>query len=47
MYEKGADAKTIAAYIGDLESTTLKYYIAVRKKMRIGNDMRQVVPLPA
>lgn len=46
MYEKGAGAKEIAAYIGDLESTTLQYYIAIRKKMRIGDRMEQVVPLP-
>lgn len=46
MYEAGADTKEIAAYIGDLESTTMQYYIAARKKMVVGNEIRQVVPLP-
>ncbi len=46
MYEAGADTKEIAAYIGDLESTTMQYYIAARKKMVVGNVVRQVVPLP-
>ena len=30
MYESGARVEEIAAYIGDLESTTQKYYIAIR-----------------
>lgn len=46
MYENGADVKEIAAYIGDLESTTMRYYIAARKKMRVGDTISQVVPLP-
>ena len=46
MYENGADVKEIAAYIGDLESTTMQYYIAARKKMVIGDTVRQYVPLP-
>lgn len=33
MYENGARVKEIAAYIGDLESTTEQYYIVVRKKL--------------
>lgn len=37
MHENGASVKEIAAYIGDLESTTLRYYIAVRKKVVMGN----------
>ena len=32
MYERGARTKEIAAYIGDLESTTEKCYLAMRKK---------------
>jgi len=36
MYDNGADVKEIAAYIGDLESTTMQYYIAARKKMVVG-----------
>ena len=46
MYENGADVKEIAAYIGDLESTTMRYYIAARKKMKLGDSVTQVVPLP-
>lgn len=44
--ENGADTKEIAAYIGDLESTTSTYYIAARKKVRTGDKTTQVVPLP-
>ena len=46
LYESGAEVKDIAAYIGDLESTTRQYYIAARKKMKIGDTVGQVVPLP-
>lgn len=46
MYEKGARVEEIAAYIGDLESTTRKYYIAIRKKVVSGGETRQVVKLP-
>ena len=46
MYENGADVKEIAAYIGDLESTTMQYYIAARKKVVVGDEVRQFVPLP-
>lgn len=46
MYEKGARVKEIAAYIGDLESTTERYYIAVRKKVREGGGVTQVVMVP-
>lgn len=46
MYETGARSKEIAAYIGDLESTTEKYYIAIRKKARVGGKVKQIVPLP-
>lgn len=35
MYEKGARVKEVAAYIGDLESTTECYYIAIRKKSQM------------
>lgn len=47
MYEKGARVKEIAAYIGDLESTTERYYIAVRKKVVEGGETKQVVMVPA
>lgn len=33
MYESGARVEEIAAYIVILESTTQKYYIAIRKKV--------------
>ena len=46
MYDQGAGAKEIAAYIGDLESTTLKYYIAARKDMKVGATTKKYVPLP-
>ena len=46
MYEKGARVADIAAYIGDLESTTSKYYIAIRKKVITEGGMRQVVKFP-
>jgi len=46
MYENGARVKDIAAYIGDLESTTEKYYIAVRKKRILNGKEQHVVMLP-
>lgn len=46
MYEAGVRTKDIAAYIGDLESTTEQYYIAVRKKMEIDGNVKHVVMLP-
>ena len=46
MYERRARVEEIAAYIGDLESTTRKYYIAIRKKVVTGSGARQVVKLP-
>ena len=46
MYENGAGVKEIAAYIGDLESTTMQYYIAARKKITVGTGTKQIVPLP-
>lgn len=46
MYENGARVKEIAAYIGDLESTTEQYYIAVRKKIMEDGEAKQVVMVP-
>lgn len=47
MYESGARVEEIAAYIGDLESTTRKYYIAIRKKLVTKNGAKkQIVRLP-
>ena len=48
MYESGARTADIAAYIGDLESTTAQYYIAKRKKyVDSEGKERQIVDLPA
>ena len=38
--------KEIAAYIGDLESTTERYYIAARKKRIIDGEVVQIVEVP-
>ena len=46
LYEQGARVADIAAYIGDLESTTSKYYIAIRKKVLTNGNVHQVVKLP-
>lgn len=46
MYEQGARVEEIAAYIGNLESTTRKYYIAIRKKHVTDKGIKQVVNLP-
>lgn len=47
-YEKGARVADIAAYIGDLESTTMKYYIAKRKKFIDSEGVeKQIVDFPA
>lgn len=48
MYERGARVADIAAYIGDLESTTMQYYIAKRKKFIDSEGReRQIVEFPA
>ena len=46
MYEQGARVKEIAAYIGDLESTTERYYIAIRKKRIVDGKEEHIVTLP-
>ncbi|MBR1851616.1 MAG: tyrosine-type recombinase/integrase [Lachnospiraceae bacterium] len=46
MYDHGARVKEIAAYIGDLESTTERYYIAARKKRIIDGEVVQIVEVP-
>lgn len=46
MYEEGARVKDIAAYIGDLASTTEQYYIAARKKVKVGDKSKHIVELP-
>lgn len=45
-FDAGASIKSIAGYLGDLESTISKHYIAVRKKMKQGDKYRNVVPVP-
>ena len=47
MYEEGAIVKEIAAYIGDLESTTERYYIAIRKKRIVDGKEEHIVALPS
>lgn len=46
QFERHVRIKEIAAYIGDLESTTEKYYIAVRKKRVVEGKVQQIVELP-
>ena len=45
-YDAGARVEEIAAYIGDMESTTRRYYIAIRKKVSVQGIEKQIVPLP-
>lgn len=45
-FEESWRVEEIAAYIGDLESTTRKYYIAIRKKMIQGGKVKQIVRIP-
>lgn len=46
MYDETKDLKAVAAYIGDLESTVSKYYIATTKKIISGGKTINIVPLP-
>lgn len=46
MFEDGARVKGIAAYIGDLVSTTEKYYVAIGKKIKLGDKIKHIVELP-
>lgn len=45
-YRQGARTKDIAAYIGDLESTTAKYYVAARNKVLLDGFVEAVVLVP-
>lgn len=45
LYDQGYTIKDIAAYLGDLESTVSKYYIASRKKKEVNGKMVAVVEL--
>ena len=38
MYNQGAPVKNIASYIGDLESTTSQYYIAIKRNEMLSNE---------
>ncbi len=46
LYDQGIRVPQIAAYIGDLESTALKYYIAQRKRQIVNGESKVFVPLP-
>ena len=46
LCDKGVRVEEIVAYIGDLESTTRKYYIAIRKKLVTEGGVKQIVRLP-
>lgn len=46
MFNNGARVEEVAAYIGDLASTTQKYYIAIRKKVRTRDGVKQIVRVP-
>ena len=46
-YRNGARTKEIAAYIGDLETTIAKYYVAARNKVMVDGTVEAVVLLPA
>ena len=45
-YNDGWRIEEIASYIGNLESTTRKYYIAIRKKMIRDGKITNVVRIP-
>ena len=45
-YQEGWRIEQIAAYIGDLESTTRKYYVAIRRKMIHDGKVTNVVRIP-
>lgn len=46
LYQQGVPIKDIASYIGDLESTTSRHYIAVRRTVRAGDQILSMVPFP-
>ena len=46
QYQQGAPIKKIASYIGDLESTTSQYYIAIKRTIRSNGETISVVPMP-
>ncbi len=47
MADKGIPTLKIAAYLGDLESTIIKHYIATSKKIKVGNVTKNIVPYPS
>ena len=46
LFDKGIPIKSIAAYIGDLETTVSEYYIAAREARYINGQKISVVPCP-
>ena len=42
-YREGVPTKAIASYLGDLESTVMKYYITAREKVVIDGEVHQIV----
>lgn len=46
MADAGIPTLKIAAYLGDLESTIIKHYIATSKKIKVGNKTKNIVPYP-
>lgn len=46
MYDATKDIKAVAEYIGDTTETVIKHYIAARRRIRVGNETRNIVPLP-
>ena len=45
-HNDGVHTADIAAYMGDEEATVVKHYIAIRKKIKRGNETINIVPLP-
>ena len=46
MFKAGARIEEVAAYIGDLVSTTEKYYVAIREEVELGDETKYIVQLP-
>lgn len=46
MFKAGARIEEVAAYIGDLVSTTEKYYVAIREEIELGDETKYIVQLP-
>ena len=46
MYDEGAPVERIAEYIGDEVETVRKCYIAIKRKVVIDGEAKNIVPLP-